>query len=281
MPNSVVPAAAEAMPKITRRAILSGMAALAAPIAAVAAPIVIPTPTELPVKDIGENPDLIAAYERFKEAERELTAAEEALGWIADEWRHLWPLAPEELLGCANANTYHVSEDAERDIIGRFIIRDTVDFTKRFKRRTNERLCFAVMTPNEAEDRLSYWKAKVPKGRTAKALAQNIAYREKFTKEYEQALALARRYEAETSRLREQAGVEKAKQRVSAAKIAANEARRQVSRVTAHTAEGLRMKALAIATSGFYAAILSEDNIFAEISHFIDGVLNFTAGDLS
>ncbi|MFX7329178.1 hypothetical protein ABTI69_20540, partial [Acinetobacter baumannii] len=41
-----------------------------------------------------ENPELIAAYERFVAARAERAAAEDALEWLADEWRHLWPLAP-------------------------------------------------------------------------------------------------------------------------------------------------------------------------------------------
>lgn len=68
-----------------------------------------------------ENPDLLQAHERMIAARTELADAKSALEWIADEWRHLWPLAPEELLGGANAGFSDTT--AERDIVGNRVAR--------------------------------------------------------------------------------------------------------------------------------------------------------------
>ncbi len=93
--------------KTTRRTFLGGVAAASIPVN-----VSVATTTDqasaATSKLKAENRDLLVAFKRLQSAQRELWDAEDALVWIADEWRHLWPLAPEELLGIANADRgYH------------------------------------------------------------------------------------------------------------------------------------------------------------------------------
>ena len=97
---------------ITRRAAMGAIATLPAiggATAALAAPGAI------------EAPELLQAVEAFHAALAERKAAEDALDWIADEWRHHWPLAPEEI----TVPRAFGWEEKEKDIAGRKLIRRT------------------------------------------------------------------------------------------------------------------------------------------------------------
>jgi hypothetical protein len=107
---------------VTRRRVLLGLGA------ATASAAVVGTPTGAKSATVAraENPELLKAYKALQDARTEEAKAKDALEWLVDEWRHLWPLAPEALLGGANADRYGRDDNnAERDIAGRYLKRDT------------------------------------------------------------------------------------------------------------------------------------------------------------
>jgi hypothetical protein len=259
------------MTGISRRQTLGLMAAVALPPTAVvaAAPVITPTITN-------ENADLLSAYDRLLQVRGELAAAEDTIEWLVDEWRHLWPLAPEELLGGANADRYGRDDDAERDIAGRYLKRDTSALTKRLPskwREKNTAVCFTVLTPEKARETIEFWSRQVPKGRTQKALEQRRARRDFFIKEYHQKLPLAQAYQKETARLREASGVEEVKQRISVAKAALTTVCGEISTIPAFTHEGLRIKAEAIKANAVFEGMKEIGGLFGEMARFIESAI--------
>ncbi|KSV84560.1 hypothetical protein N183_12095 [Sinorhizobium sp. Sb3] len=227
-----------------------------------------------------ENPKLIAAYGRFLAARAEVADAEAALEWLVDEWRHLWPLAPEEILGAANANEY--SEAAERDIAGRIIVRDTSDLTKRLSRKYREEhplLCFNI----DAADKLGVAIDRLEKldtgGRTPIGRARRIAEREKLIREYSHKKLLAEQYEAETARLREASGVEQARQRIKAAKADLEQVFNDVSYQPAYTISGLRLKAEVLDADELAAYLRDKRGTLGRMARFIYAALDVAGRD--
>ena len=265
--------ASDAATKISRRGAMGALAASALPLPALA------FDDSAMTAPVQENPELIEAHAQLKAARAELAAATEAMEWLVDEWRHLWPLAPEELLGCANADRGYGSDDAERDIVGNYLRRDTSVLLKRLSPKLREKMpatCFSIMTPDEAQERIDFWTRRVPTGRTEKALERNRAERDRFIREYQHKLVLARQYQAETDRLRKLAGVNEAKQRIEDAKRDVYSARDKVSLIPARTVTGLMIKADAIKTSEvFEAAINYGGGTLAEMARFVDAIINF------
>src|SRR5690606_28484224 len=90
---------------LSRRKLLAGIAT--APIAAVPA-IAADMPAE-----VAENPTLIDLWRQMRFAETDYREAKEALGWLADEYKHLWPRAPESVRWRGTGG------DPECDIAGR------------------------------------------------------------------------------------------------------------------------------------------------------------------
>lgn len=261
------------MSKITRRNLLKQSPAVLALSAIPAGTAVAALPVETAPS---ENPELISAYDRFVAARAEVVAAEDALEWLVDEWRHLWPLAPEEILGSANADEY--TAGAERDIAGRIIIRDTSDFTTRLDRKQRGKLrtsCFSVPTPDWFQDVIDKWE-KPRTGKTAKALARNRAQQAKVLKEYRQKLRLSEEYHAETARLRETSGVEQAKQRIKTAKAALGRACSDISYEPAYTVAGLRLKAEALQTQddGMAPYMRDKGGALGGMARFIEATLD-------
>ncbi|MBB4277233.1 hypothetical protein [Rhizobium mongolense] len=259
---------------ITRRTMLGSLAATVAPLPAVA---------QAESQPIGsdsldaENPDLIKAYEELMVAEGELAKAKDDLEWLADEWRHKWPLAPEELLGVARADCHlPASFNAERDIIGRYLKRDVTVLTKRlspkFRQENSEPVCFGVMTWEEADRQIEDWVSRKPKGRTEKALAKNIAFREMVIAETRHKRNLAQNYWRETTALRQEAGVDKALQRVKDAQARLGQAQHDVSVIPAFTFEGLRIKAEAIELD-FPETLLSSRSPLGDMTRLLQAVL--------
>ncbi|MBM7322400.1 hypothetical protein JS562_04560 [Agrobacterium sp. S2] len=264
--------------KTTRRTFLGGAAAASLPVTAGACVAVTAIQAEAAATAvIAENPDLLAAYARLQDAQAELRDAKDALEWIADEWRHRWPLAPEELLGPAGADRHMGHAVGEKDIIGNFILRDCATLTTRLSpqfRKIDRRDCFSIITSTEAQSWLEDFQQRKPRGRTPEALAQSQEVIERNIREYSQRVELARAYEKETARLRKAAGVEAAKRRIEDAKEEFFAACSGVSEIPAFGPEGLLIKAEAIKATGYMDGFTRSEGIVAEMARFIQQVID-------
>ncbi|MDC9808427.1 hypothetical protein [Rhizobium binxianense] len=283
--KSMMQAAALGNSDVSRRSLLLGMAA-ASTSAAVA---VVPTParaaSESAATPVGENPELVAAYDRFAKAWAELKTAKGNLDWLADEWRHRWPLAPEEILLNANAqNDFHVPAGAETDIVGRCLLRDSSTLTKRLSRDFRgkaRQTCFTLRTSEKAREMRDRWERTVPQGRTEKSLARNRAFREEAIRECTRELALAEQYEAETARLRAESGVAMVLQRVKDADRKLNATAAEVSFLPALTLEGVGMKATAASIGAhdlIKLVVLEDKSPLGQIARLVGSVLQVTRG---
>jgi len=275
MPNATIQAAAEGMPNTARRNLLLGLAT-ATTAAAIA---VVPTAhaADAQAEIQAENPELISAYARFVDARTKMAEAKNSLEWLADEWRHRWPLAPEALLVNANADNGRY-DHAERDIIGRYLYRDTCDLTRRFsakQRRELPRVCFQVRTSEELRQTRSEWEARTPKGRTEKALARNIAFREEVLRECDLLLPVAERYEAETTSLRAMAGAAAKQMALALATKELLAASDDISFLPVRTLAGLEMKAEALQpTAGKLMELSMDDRSgLGQLARFIKSVV--------
>lgn len=264
--------AAALEPKMSRRQMLTGAAAATASVAVVATPA--PAKSAAASTTTAENPELLQAHAELLAARAEHEQAKTALEWLIDEWRHLWPLAPEDLLGCANAHSRRGAKDiGERDIAGRYLLRDTTVLTKRLtskQRAQGEKTCFDVLTAAGVEDNLSYWQQITPTGRTEKSLARNRATKEEMIRKYRELLPVAQAYEAETARLREASGVQLAKQRVAIAEAETIIAASKVCRAPAFTHEGLSLQAAALSSSAIFS--VEHTGILGDLARFIQAV---------
>ncbi|MBB4255461.1 hypothetical protein FHT69_006345 [Rhizobium sp. BK008] len=280
MNQSAGEAMAIELPSMSRRKLLLGLGAASAAAAVTIAPDALGAAVgQAPgiSGDQAENPELIAAYQKFNDACAQLEEVQDALQWLADEWRHQWPLAPEELLLGANAQDGRYTMPAERDIIGRYLVRDTSGLTKRLAakfRRENRKTCFVIRTADEERELLKRWTRSTPTGRTEKALARNRAYRIKSIRECEFRIQLADRYEAETTRLRGVSGADAARLRVREADILLRKAADEVSKCQACTVAGLAMKADALTvTAGALTKIAKfDESPLGQIARFIESV---------
>lgn len=259
---------------LTRRNFLATTAAASVPVSASSAEAqraLTPVPQQ-------ENPVLLEAYQRFLAARSELAAAKEALDWLADEWRHLWPLAPVELLWTANAQDQFTSRaKAECDIAGRYLMRSSNDFPTRRPAKHPTMTCYSLVTSEYAEEMLDYSRRRVPAGRTTKSLARNTAMRDEAVQTWKQRAQLARQYEMETARLSAESGVEKVKHRVAAARSALAAACSDISRAEVRTMDGLRIKCEALKVNGVPQAVVMQDTILGEMARFIDATLAVVA----
>ncbi|MHC2457711.1 hypothetical protein ACVMIX_004352 [Rhizobium leguminosarum] len=272
-------AMATELPSMSRRNLLLGMAAASTVAAVAVAPEAHGAVVAQAQGIIGqaENPELISAYNKFYDACAELREAQDSLEWLADEWRHQWPLAPEELLLGANAQDGRGTMPAERDIIGRYLVRDTSELTKRLApkfRRETRNTCFAICTVNEEKKLLERWKRSTATGRTEKALVQNRALRIKAIKQCERRIQLAERYEAETMRLREISGADAARLRVKDADGRLQTAADEVSQFEAYTVAGLGMKAdaLAVTASELMKITRFDGSPLGQLARFVTSV---------
>ena len=189
---------------------------------------------------------LFSLLKDYEAASADLAKAKSDLEWIVAEWRHLWPLAPEELLGGGNAHLYmSPGFTAERDIAGNFMMRDVSTLTKRLtskQRREGGENCFTLTTSALSTERLEYWRTEVPKGRTAKRLARNRKFRLDMIRRFEREHAMALAYEAETTRLRQVSGANAAIDRFNAAEDACYDLSEVIMRHPAATTGGIAAK---------------------------------------
>lgn len=266
--------------KTSRRSFLGGAAIASLPVSAGASVAASAIQTDAAqATAIAENPDLLAAHARLLDAQAELRAAEDALEWIADEWRHLWPLAPEELLGGSNA---HIGggvwgDTAERNIIGQYLYRDTSGLTQRFDKRQREktpRTCFSVTPPDELKETITRWENRSPRGRTPKAVERQRKERAEMLARYRAKLVLAEEYEAHTNALRQKAGVDQARRRVVLAKDGLNTACSEISKIPAVGMTGLFIKANAMDAFGYLEVFKGSDGIMGEMARFVHQVIS-------
>lgn len=234
MPKSRIPAAGEAVAAIDRRKALTTIAAVSATgLAGSAFAVSKVHAAEIRESASGDNvagkvttesPSFRRLQDAFKAAVKEHADAIEARDWIADEWRHVWPLAPEDILGGANADGLnYLGDDAERDIAGRFIYRDTMSVPNRLSKQFREpgkKTCFQIETVERLSEFLQRFKDNPPTGRTEKSLARNRKLRAEYMAKLRRQITLARAYEAETARIRKASGIEAANQRIKDAKSA-------------------------------------------------------------
>lgn len=254
--------------KTTRRTFLGGIAAASVPAGTSIA--------AFPSETAQENPDLLAAYDRFLASRDEVVAANDALEWLVDEWRHLWPPAPIEILGFANADEY--TETAERDIAGHIRERDTAELRRKFTAEWLEkhpRACFSVNPPEWLQETIKAWE-KPRTGKTEKALARNLAQQSKVLSEYRQKHRLSEEYHAETARLREASGVEQVKRRIETAEAELDRACTDVSYEPARTIHGLRLKAevLQVQDDGMAIYMRGKGGSLGGMARFIDSALD-------
>ncbi|MCW0983516.1 hypothetical protein OK142_22055 [Agrobacterium sp. BT-220-3] len=266
--------------KTTRRTFLGGAAVASLPVTAGACVAVkaIQADAATPAP-ITENPDLLAAYARLQDAQTELREAKDALEWIADEWRHLWPLAPEELLLGAHAGYCGRSDGAERDIVGRLLVRDTSALCKRFSKRQRQETptaCFFVMTSEDSQETLDALRNRKPGGKSEKTLAKSRADLEAAIERFDHKLVLAKEYETKTASLRKASGVDAAKRRIEDAKDAFFDACSEISKIPAFGIEGLRLKAEAMNATGYMEGFKRSEGIIGEMARFIQQVIDMS-----
>lgn len=267
---------------VNRRRMLLGLAAAstaAAPVTALAKSTSGQGQGDL--DEIAENPELVSAWKEHRAAEAEHKAAKDALGWLADEWKHLWPLAPEDILGCANAHIHNrADERIERDIIGRPMMREKCELTRRLKKRFREeggKTAFFIDQPDELSKRLAQLRHSEPRGRTPRALERNRKWRNETIADHENRLRLATEYYAETNRIRALAGVDAAKQRIKDANNRVEAAAAAVSMAPSRTLVGLRLKAdILLYTLEAWKLPRNDVSIFGAVWRLVEDALDAT-----
>ncbi|MER8531709.1 hypothetical protein NKH61_10515 [Mesorhizobium sp. M1005] len=251
MPNITVGAAAEGMPAaINRRRMLLGLAAASTAAAAVTATSVAGC---APV----ENPELVRLGNQLPDATAEYLAAREAIEWIAAEWKHRWPVAPDEITLPRGDYT-----NGERDIAGRFL-----------KRPGEEQ----VRSVRSVENLTALSEHRPLRSNASDAVrARHAAWLSRRQRELE----LGKAYHAETARLRDVSGMEVAKDRVAAAERSLSDLVTAIMAQPGMTMKGLLIKAQAISTFEKAAARRFRFSLEAEhwVSQLAASVLQLASG---
>ncbi|MER8882578.1 hypothetical protein [Mesorhizobium sp. M0816] len=222
MPNITVRAAAEGMPDVNRRRLLLGLAA--ASTAAAAAALTVAPPAHSAT--VAENPELIRLGKQLPDASAEYLAALEEIEWIAAEWKHRWPLAPDEITWPRGDYT-----DGERDIAGRLLKRPGEERVRCVRDVRNLAAIVATDRP------LRHNASEAMRARRAHWLAR--AKRE---------LKLGKAYQAQTTRLRDISGMDLAKARAAAAKKSLSDLVTAIMEQPGTAMEGMLIKAQAVTT---------------------------------
>ena len=220
----------------------------AAATAATSAALVTPALPAVTPEIRSENPELLAAYSDLRISISDRDAARKRLDWLADEYRHLWPLAPEEILLFPYAERSNEPK-AERDIAGRCVMRDKLSLTKRLApefRKKSEITCFTIIDAQKAAERLDSARSRTVHGKTEKSRQRSAMVNRQMIAEAEETYRLVAEYERETARLREASGALKIQAALNDASIRLHAAARKIGRVEAFTFEGMRIKAEAL-----------------------------------
>lgn len=290
MPKTPLQAAGEAMPvaKINRRNMLTGIGAASATAltlgkaesSGLAKAGGFPTGKEVPMNMVNHrnfaatDRQIAALLADLERAIADHAAAISAKEWKVVEYAHLWPLAPEEILGGARAWEWETSRaSAETNIAGEPIYRQAALLTKRLARqfRTGDQaarmLNFSVDTVDELRKMRDAWLHNEKTGKSY------LKSRARFLPEFEKAIPLAEQYFAETARLREVSGIAGLINNVRDAGARIEDTMRAISNTRATTPAGAGMKAVAIETS--CAAFGTDDGVLNAIrtSQWSQGVV--------
>ena len=238
--------------KTTRRTFMGGVAAASIPLSAAT--------VAAGGEAVAELPELRNAHKRLVAAREELKEAKSALEWIADEWRHVWPLAPEELLGYRNADrSSGRTGNAECDIVGNFIYRDA---------KGRQKDCFSVETSDDAQWWIDNFRRRKARGRTPETLRKSQEVIDRCLRVHQRQLDLAIAYQKKTAELREKAGVQAAKSRIKRAEKAVETVCTEISKIPAVDYAGLVIKADALRSNGIFEAVswgpLKEMRLFVQ-----------------
>jgi hypothetical protein len=260
---------------LSRRALLIGLAGSSAATFAVAPDASAALPGVNATSGTHENPEIFKAYDHLLTAQSEVNKASAALDWLADEWRHAWPLAPVGILGFPNAHESRSlllqATNAECDIIGHPILREVagIPHMSRKFRQSTDRTCFTVETSEALRKRLDFWKQNKPRGRTEKALARNHAYRATKIEETERKLELALQYESETTAVRGKSGVAVVQRQLAEAEAHVRQLVSVVLAISIKTPEGLSLKAQALRIVAPSMFTLVDDGAFGSIAQIL------------
>jgi len=234
---------------MNRRNVLMGLAAVptvAAPAAVTASPI-----------EAEERQTLIKAWEDFRAAEAEYYAAKDALEWLADEWKHLWPRAPESA-------RWHGSDGiVEADIAGRSY-------------RDERGYVISLKTLKELARGREWVEAQQPRKRVkdrAKEEQRLLKWKREWLAEIDEAEA----YYDRIAKLRTAAGAEAANKRVDTALVAMTAAATRVSKEPARTLYGVRLKADAVLGTMEAYGIKADNSFIGDAQRLADAVMNMTA----
>lgn len=175
-----------------------------------------------PSKD--ENSALIAAWKQFRFAEDEFQEAKEALQWLVDEWKHLWPRASESA-------RWHGSLGGEVE----------VDMAGRSYRDEKGRVIFLKTREQLAESR--EWAVNRRPRTRVKDQEKEKQRRQKWERERLAEIEAAEAYYVRVAEVRKEAGADAAHSRVDRARKKLEELADRVSRERALTLYGVRLQA--------------------------------------
>lgn len=258
MSNNTVPAvAAEGLPQIDRRRLLLGLAAASTAAATVAVAQAAPAP-------VFENPELIALSQEFKAAVAKKAAAVHAKEWLIDEWRHRWPLAPDEI---TLPGVSKWDSDGEVDLAGRPIIRPGEAHARRL--RSLDKLT------SLAESMAAFLeKARNEKDRERKlaALARD-----------KRNLCLGEEYYREIERIKDASGIRAADARIGAAKGEICRLGESIMAIPPSSVACLTMKAEAVEVwfETMFPGLKEETSFVAWPIHMARDIRNVVLGGVS
>jgi len=201
---------------VNRRALLASLAAATTAAAGGASASV----------SISENPTLLALGDKLAAAIAEYWEAVEARDWIIAEWRHRWPLAPDQITMTGKWPT----SSEEKDMAGRPIIRPGEERPRR------------VFTLQELNQWVGFVKHRIARTKSDRLRTKGVADLAKCRKDLEKGEA----YWGEIDRLREVSGLNSAKQRIETARELIEKIAAEVMAEEARTMEGVVIHAQAV-----------------------------------